>query len=210
MNDFRGLFAIRLSLAVAPCAWGKLTPEQVQALPPAATRTIRFSQDIKPIIDASCLRCHGRGRTKGGFQLDTRETVLKGGDSGQVVVLGRSEDSLLIELVSGVNPDNVMPQKGSRLTPEQVGLLRAWIDQRLTWDKDVTFARKAPLNLLPHKPSIEVSTESGVNPIDQILKPYFQEHQFKPPPLVDDHVFARRAYLDTVGLLPPVDGPGEF
>jgi mono/diheme cytochrome c family protein len=210
MSDLRGAIGISLFLAFTPWAVGKMTPDQIQSLPPSASRKVLFAQDIKPIFDASCVRCHGRGRTKGGFQLDTRETVLLGGDSGPVVVLGRSQDSLMIELVAGVNPDNVMPQKGSRLTAEQIGLLRAWIDQRLPWDKDVTFARKEPANLLPHKPGIAVSADSGVNPIDQILKPYFREHQFTPPPLVEDRVFARRAYLDVIGLVPPADGPGSF
>jgi cytochrome c553 len=210
MKDFRAMVGLWLLLASASGAMAKMTPEQIQALPPAASRTIIFSQDIKPIIDASCLRCHGRGRTKGGFQLDTRETVLRGGSSGPAVALGRSEDSLLIELVSGADPDKVMPQKGSRLTPEQIGLLRAWIDQRLPWDKDVTFARGTPPNLLPEQSKIQVSLESGVNPIDQILKPYFKEHDFKPPALVSDRVFARRAYLDVIGLAPPIDGPGAF
>ena len=210
MNDFRCFFGVWLCLAFAPCVFGKMTPEQMQSLPPPAARTVVFSQDIKPILDASCIKCHGRGRAKGGLQIDTRETLLKGGESGAAIALGRSEDSLLIELVAGVNPDNVMPQKGTRLTPDQIGLLRAWIDQRAPWDKDVTFARQAPRNLLPHKPKVTVSTDSGVNPIDQILQPYYREHQFQPPPLVSDRVFARRAYLDVVGLVPPVDGPGEF
>lgn len=210
MNELRGVTGIWLLLALAPGAFGKMTPEQIQSLPPPAARAVVFSKDIKPILDASCVKCHGRGRSKGGFQLDTRETVLQGGDSGAVVVLGQSQDSLLIELVAGVNPDNVMPQKGSRLTPEQIGLLRAWIDQRMLWDKDVTFARKTPLNLLPHTAKITVSTDTGVNPIDQILKPYFREHQFRPPAVVEDRIFARRAYLDIIGLVPPADGPGAF
>ena len=210
MKDLRGALILCMVLASLRTASAKMTPEQIQSLPPAASRKINFAEDIKPIIDASCLRCHGRGRAKGGFQLDTRETVLQGGDSGPVVALGRSEDSLLIELVSGVNHDNVMPQKGTRLTPEQVGLFRAWVDQRLPWDKEVTFARKTPPNLLPEASKVAVSTESGVNPIDQILKPYFHEHGFKPSPLVSDRVFARRAYLDVIGLVPPVDGPGAF
>jgi hypothetical protein len=210
MNDLRGATALWLLLALSPCAFGKMTPEQIQSLPPPASRTVVFSKDIKLIFDSSCIKCHGRGRTKGGFQLDTRDTVLKGGDSGPSVALGRSEDSLLIELVAGVDPDNVMPKKGSRLTPEQVGLLRAWIDQRMPWDKDVTFARTAPLNLLPHPAKINVATDTGVNPIDQILKSYFQQHQFKAPPVVDDRIFVRRAYLDLDGLVPPSDGPGAF
>jgi hypothetical protein len=210
MKNLSGATGIWLLLAVAPCAFGTMSPEQIQSLPPPAPRTVVFAQDIKPIFDASCLKCHGRGRAKGGFQLDTRETVLQGGDSGPVVVPGKSQESLLIELVAGVNQDNVMPQKGSRLTPEQIGLLRAWIDQRLPWDKDITFARKAPANLLPRPGKVVVSAQTGTNPIDQILKPYFREHHFKPPPLVDDRVFARRAYLDIIGLVPPADGPGAF
>src|SRR5215470_8152758 len=150
------------------------TPDRRQALPPSVERPVSFSKDIKPIFDASCVKCHGRGRTKGGFQLDTRETLLKGGDSGAAIVVGQSPQSLLIKLVSGVDPDNVMPKKGSRLTSEQVGLLRAWIDQGAVWDVGISFARPTPLNLKPHQSNVQVSTRSGVNPIDQILKPYFE------------------------------------
>jgi mono/diheme cytochrome c family protein len=187
-----------------------LTADQLQALPPSASRQVSFAKDIKPIFEASCVKCHGRGRIKGGLQLDTRETLLKGGDSGAAIVVGQSPQSLLIKLVSGVDPDNVMPKKGSRLTSEQVGLLRAWIDQGAMWDTGINFARPTPLNLKPHQPSIAVSTESEVNPIDQILKPYFETNHFRAHAVVDDRSFARRAYLDTIGLLPPPDSSGAF
>ena len=199
------VFCLFCSSAIA-----KITPEQAETLPPPASDPILFSRDIKPIFDASCTQCHGRGRNKGGFQLDTRETLLKGGDSGPVVLKGKSQDSLLIELVAGVDPENVMPKKGKRLTPAQVGLLRAWIDQGLAWDTDITFARPAPRNLARRIPAIPVSTTSGVNPIDQILQPYFKAHEFKPPQPVSDRLFARRVYLDLLGLVPPVGGPGAF
>src|SRR5260370_5453681 len=106
-----------------------ITPEQLAQLPPPADHKIDFSTEIKPIFEASCIKCHGRGKDKGGLRIDTRETLLKGGDSGPVVISGKSAESLLIALVQGLDSDNVMPKKGSRLTPEQVGLLRAWIDQ---------------------------------------------------------------------------------
>ena len=54
-----------------------LTPEQAAQLPPAAQHTINFTSEIKPIFEASCIKCHGRGRQNGGFRLDNRETVLK-------------------------------------------------------------------------------------------------------------------------------------
>src|SRR3954465_9769020 len=99
------------------------------ALPPAANQPVSFSADIRPLLEQSCLQCHGKGKTKGGFSVETRESFLKGGDSGPAVVVGKSADSLAVKLVAGLDPDSIMPKKGSRLTAEQIGLLRAWIDQ---------------------------------------------------------------------------------
>jgi mono/diheme cytochrome c family protein len=179
-----------------------ITPEQLAQLPPPADHKIDFSKEIKPIFEASCVKCHGRGKDKGGLRIDTRETLLKGGDSGLVVVPGKSADSLLISLVQGFDPDSVMPKKGSRLTPEQIGLLRAWIDQGADWDPHITFARPPAANLKPHLPDIPPGPEND-NPIDRFLQPYFASHNVQPPPPVSDRIFARRAYLDVTGLLPP-------
>src|SRR5260221_387404 len=143
----RAVLFFLLSGSVAVCA--KLSPGQMEKLPPAATHQVDFAKEVQPIFEASCIKCHGRGRNKGGFQLDSRETVLKGGDSGPAVVSGKSAESYLIELVSGLDPDNVMPQKGSKLTQEQVSVLRAWIDQGLTWQDGVSLGRKTPSNLAP-------------------------------------------------------------
>src|SRR5258708_33874905 len=101
------LFNLIGLLLGASCALAKMTPEQAKNLPPTATHPVNFSRDIKPIIEASCIKCHGRSRDKGGFQMDTRETFLKGGDSGPAVVVGKSAESYLIELVAGLDPDSV-------------------------------------------------------------------------------------------------------
>src|SRR5436190_8898243 len=126
-------------LASTPAAWAKLTPEQIKSIPTAASEKVEFSRDIKPIFEASCIKCHGKGKDKGGFALDNKETFLKGGDSGPAVIVGNSAESYLVELVSGIDPDNTMPQKGSKLTPRQVSLVRAWIDQGLPWDASINF-----------------------------------------------------------------------
>jgi len=181
-----------------------LSPEQMRQLPHAATEKIDFVRDIQPLFEASCAKCHGRGKDKGGFRLDTRETFLKGGDSGPVVFANRSAESRLIELVSGLNPDSVMPAKGTKLTPKQVGLLRAWIDQGMPWEADVSFGRPPPLNLRPRRPELPAAHMDRTNPIDRLLVPYFETH--KTPPVADvigDRIFARRAFLDVIGLLPP-------
>ncbi len=184
----------------------RLTPEQRAKLPPPATGTVDFKRDIQPIVEKSCVKCHGRGRDKGGFVFETRETLLKGGDTGPAVIEGNSAESLLIELVSGLDPDNVMPAKGTKLTSHEVGLMRAWIDQGVKWDSSISFAKKAPVNLHPRKP--ELARGDG-NPIDRLLTAYLKQNKVAAKP-VDDRLFARRVYLDTIGLLPKVDELNAF
>ena len=188
--------------AGVPARGGGLTPEQIRQLPPPADHRVDFGREIQPLLEQSCLQCHGRGRDKGGFRLDSRTTLLRGGDSGAAVVPGDSAASPLIALVQGFDPDSVMPKKGTRLTPVQIGLLRAWIDQGLTWDANVTLGRTEPKNLLPHEPVLPPG-ESTDNPLDRLLAPYFAARQFHPSAPVSDRVFARRVYLDVIGMLPP-------
>ncbi|PYJ08454.1 MAG: hypothetical protein DME25_01480 [Verrucomicrobia bacterium] len=192
------------SLASSPSLHAAITAEQAAQLPAPANHAVIFSKEIKPIFEGSCIKCHGRGKAKGGFRLDTRETFLKGGESGPAVVPGQSAQSLLIGLVQGFDPDSVMPKKGKRLTPEEIAVLRAWIDQGVSWDAGISFGRLEPINLKPRRPAIPPGPEAA-NPIDRFLEPYFAAHKFKPPPPVNDRVFARRVYLDLIGLLPPPD-----
>ncbi|HEV7925852.1 MAG TPA: c-type cytochrome domain-containing protein, partial [Verrucomicrobiae bacterium] len=186
-------------LLVAPAGRAALTPEQIKALPPPASGSVDFKSQIKPIFEASCIRCHGRGRSRGGFQIDSRQSLLKGGDTGPGAAPGHSADSYIIELVSGLNPDEVMPKKGKKLTPEEVGALRAWIDQSLPWDPEISFAPIAPQNLVPRTPKMPAAHNEN-NPVDRFLDVYFEQHHIEPPRPVDDRTYARRVYLDTIGL----------
>ncbi len=105
-------------------------------LPPASTKTgLTFATDIKPIFDASCLKCHDSTKPKQAakLSLDTLEGTLKGSRDGKIVIVGDSAHSDLVLSVAhiGDDPDSFMPKgKGAKpLTPEQIGLIRAWIDQ---------------------------------------------------------------------------------
>src|SRR5437868_3896872 len=120
MHQDVGAAVLILLLSGSLAVSAKLSPEQREKLPPAATHQVSFATEVQPILESSCIKCHGHGRAKGGFQIDSRETLLKGGDSGAALVLGNSLESYLIELVSGLDPDNVMPQKGTKLTRDQV------------------------------------------------------------------------------------------
>ncbi|MBV9470884.1 MAG: DUF1549 domain-containing protein, partial [Abitibacteriaceae bacterium] len=174
-------------------------------LPPAAQRKIDYVTDIHPILRSYCASCHLSGQKKGGLQLDTRDAILKGGGSGPAAAVGKSADSLLIHLVAGVDPDNIMPLGGKRLTPEQIGLLRAWIDQGMSFGKAASATTTANYNapLEPRHPALPpVAAGASTHPIDRILAVYFKAHNIQPKPTVDDRTYARRVYLDIVGLLP--------
>src|SRR5436190_17258154 len=106
-------------------------------LPPAAKRTVDFQKEIKPIFEAHCMRCHGPDKQKSEFRLDRKEAALKGGENHAPDIRpGKSAESPLIQFVSGAVPDMKMPQKGEPLSAEQIGLLRAWIDQGAPWPAD--------------------------------------------------------------------------
>jgi mono/diheme cytochrome c family protein len=121
-----------------------------KALPPASTKKgVTYASDIKPLFDASCIKCHGADRPKAKLRLDSLEGVLAGGEDGKVIVTGKSEDSKLVKAVARIDPRSAMPpaprpaRRGGPngqtpppqpdppkpLTAEQVGLIRAWIDQ---------------------------------------------------------------------------------
>lgn len=166
---------------------------------------VDFERDIKPILANSCVRCHGRGQDKGGFRIDTRQSLLAGGDSGPAVVERHADQSLLIELVSGSDPDRIMPAQGARLSDQQVDLLRAWVNAGLPWPEEISFARPSVGQdlELTSPPLPDVDPALGLaNPIDRMLHPYFAEHPPRSTQLVDDRTFARRVFFDVIGLPP--------
>src|SRR4051812_6641567 len=127
--------AILASFAFAACA---LAAEvDISKLPPPASRPVDFAQDIRPILEKNCVKCHGAEKQKSGFRLDIKDLALKGGDNyAPNIRPGKSAESPLIHFVAGLDPDMLMPSKGDPLTAEQVGLLRAWIDQGAIWPDD--------------------------------------------------------------------------
>jgi hypothetical protein len=108
----------------------------VSKIPPAATKSpVTYAADIKPILEKSCVKCHGAEKPKARLRLDSLEGALKGGEDGKVIEPGKSTESILIHNVAHVgDPDDYMPPPKNKanigpLTKEEIGLLRAWIDQ---------------------------------------------------------------------------------
>lgn len=106
-------------------------------LPPAAAKTgVTYATDIKPIFETSCVKCHGEERPKAGLKLTSLESTLKGNKDGKVVVAGDIAKSPLLISVACISDDedSWMPPKNNKakiapLTKDQIGLIRAWIEQ---------------------------------------------------------------------------------
>ncbi len=192
-----------LALASAAPAVAKLPPERAAQLPAPATRPVDFAKDIQPIFEASCVQCHARGKAKGSFSLETRADFLAGGDTGAPAAAGKSAESLVVEMISGLDPEIVMPKKGKKLTRDQVAVFRAWIDQGMPWPEEITFFKHEPANLRP-RDLAEIPAKPGLeHPVDALLDSYLAKNKLAWGQPVDDRTYARRVYLDTIGLLPP-------
>src|SRR5687768_4541081 len=85
-----------------------------------------FEKNVRPLLVKHCYECHSTSEANGGLVLDTRDGVLKGGDSGAAITAGNPAKSRLIEAVRYQNPDLQMPPK-NRLSPSEVAVLEKWV-----------------------------------------------------------------------------------
>jgi mono/diheme cytochrome c family protein len=189
----------------------------IAKIPAASSRTISFEPDVRPILAASCYSCHGETKQKGGLRLDVKALALQGGDSGPAISAGNGAGSILVQYVAGLDPDNVMPKKGDRLTAEQVGILRAWIDQGARWPETAGVAAvKDKADHWAFKPMVEpplpeVHDPGWVrNPIDQFVLAKLDEKGLAPAPPADRPTLLRRAYFDLTGLPPTPEDVAAF
>src|SRR4029450_3857764 len=140
-----GMLVGRVGIFFLAIAAPKLGGAQETAvLPPASSAKVDFVRDIEPIFKNRCLSCHGAALQSGELRLDEREAALKGGHSGPVIKPGHSAGSRLIHLVSGLKKDLVMPMAGERLTANEIGMVRAWIDQGADWPQSVSKPAATP------------------------------------------------------------------
>ncbi len=114
-----------------------LTAKADATLPPASDKKdVTYASDIKAIFDVSCVKCHSGDHPKARLHMDTLEGVLKGTKEGKIVNVGDSAGSFIVKSIAHTSEDHDswMPPLGNKagikpLTPDQIGLIRAWIDQ---------------------------------------------------------------------------------
>jgi hypothetical protein len=149
-------------------------------------------------------------------RLDRKADALQGGDNGAVIIPGKGADSPLVRLTAGLEADRVMPPKGGRLTAEQVGLLRAWVDQGAKWPDAGEAAD--PLDWWPFRPlarpappKLSAEDEARVrNPVDRFVLAKVREQGLAPSSEADRRTLIRRLSFDLLGLPPTPEDTDAF
>lgn len=174
-----------------------------------------FREQVAPVFETRCVRCHEGSKPKGGLSLVTAESLQAGGESGPVVVAGKPEESLLLEYVSGDEPR--MPKGEKPLSAAEVATIRKWIASGAKWPADVELRDKRQYDLdwwslrpldRPAPPAVQ--SEWIRTPIDAFILAKLQERKLAPSPEADRRTLIRRLYFDLVGLPPSFEEVQAF
>ncbi|HWN96537.1 MAG TPA: DUF1549 domain-containing protein, partial [Methylomirabilota bacterium] len=193
-----------------------------RAAEPTKAQIDFFENTVRPVLANSCYKCHSTkaDKVKGGLLLDSREAVLKGGDSGPALVAGSPDQSLLIKAIRYTDPDLQMPPKGDKLTEQQINDLIAWVRMGAPDPRAATAAQKdwkdpsakhwawQPVK----KAAVPAVSDSswGKTPVDNFILAKLDEKRMKPSPLADKRTLIRRAYFDLIGLPPTPEEVDAF
>lgn len=194
------------------------TPEQVKY----------FEDHIRPILVEHCYKCHSgqAHKLRAGLRLDSRESMLRGGDSGPAISPGHAEDSLLIEAVQYQSLQ--MPPRG-KLSAADIQHLVEWVNLNAPWP--ATDESKGRLGLASpqrpfdgrermrqhwaFQPLVRVQPPCPDNdwassPLDQFISQRLEQAGLVPADDAEPRALVRRLYLDLVGLPPTPAQVGEF
>jgi hypothetical protein len=177
---------------------------------------VDFVDSIQPILKRSCYSCHAADKQEGGLRLDHRNSVISGGDSGPIVVKQHPADSLMFQLIAGLDEDRQMPPagEGTPLTKQQIDLFRKWIQQGANWPETADVVQPSshwsfqPIQL-PQLPQVK-NKRWGRTAIDRFVLADLEERGIAPSPEASRSTLLRRLYFDVLGLLPPPNVVREF
>ncbi|NNC90399.1 MAG: DUF1553 domain-containing protein [Akkermansiaceae bacterium] len=190
-----------------------------------------FALHVKDIIAEKCIACHSSDedkKLKGGLEMSTRELLLKGGDSGEVVIPGNAAESLLYIATTWEDEDYEMPPKeADRLTEDQQEKIRDWINAGAPWPGDQrvrelrnqfaegeivkhsggldagwTNRRYDPEHLWAYRPLKVEEVPDGEHPVDWFVDRKLREIGLDPAPVAAPRELARRLSFGLTGLPP--------
>ena len=207
-----------------------LLPERVSraadsAVDPEAIKF--FESNVRPVLVARCLKCHGETQQKGQLRLDSREAIFKGGESGEIVVSGKPAESLLIE---AINRTGLEMPPDAPLKENEIAALTEWVRRGLPWPtvdgksrvlvagpKGITEADKQYWAFQPIRDPAVPNLKSEIsnlkseisnskfqirNEVDHFIVAKLAANGFTPAPEADRRTLIRRVTFDLTGLPP--------
>ena len=183
----RLLIAALLLLGVGLVCWRFFTPE----------RRVDFNTEVKPIINAKCITCHGGVRAKAGFSLLFRVDVFAKTELGRpAIVPGDPDHSEMIRRITSNDPETRMPYKHEPLTKEEIDILRAWVREGAPWGEHWAYK---PVDA-PSVPAVGDPWVRG--PIDAYVLQRLKKEGLRPAAEASSPELLRRVSLDLIGMYP--------
>ncbi len=180
----RVIRSLLISFAAASTAYG-------------ADAAALWSGKVQPLLDVQCSKCHGLIEQKSGLQLDTPQSVMKGGDEGAVVIPGNPAKSRLYQYLAAGAETHMPPKK--QLTDADREVVKEWIAA-------MTASAVEPTK----KPLKSKHFDSVTQAIDALISEGWKERGIKPAAAADDRTWCRRVYLDLAGRIPTKTELDEF
>ena len=212
MGKSRFFWSLLFSAALWPVATSR-----------AADERITFEQQIAPILQARCVKCHGEGKLEGGLDLRRKYLLTKGGDSGSALVDGKPDESLLIEKIT---KGEMPPKEEGKLDDKQIDLIRRWVaaGAPIAGDQEAPLEAADPPSRIseedrkfwsfvpPVRPPLPAvrNTDRARTPSDAFLLSRLEEKQLSFAPDAPHEVLLRRASFALHGLPPEIQDLDAF
>jgi mono/diheme cytochrome c family protein len=177
-----------------------------------AQRTAQFEREIRPVLIAQCIQCHGERKQEGGLRLDTRDGILKGGESGPTLVEGKPEVSLIVAALQHRGPEMPPDQKLSNKT---IVHFERWIAGGAVWPRPAEALRASDGQISETDrqwwafqpvrkvmPSVDRNDTWSQNEVDRFVWQRLSDRGMVPAPAAEPATLIRRLYLTLVGVPP--------
>jgi cytochrome c553 len=198
---------------------------QAMAEPPTAAAAEFFEKRVRPLLTEHCFPCHGEAKTKGHLRLDSRNGILKGGDSGPAAVIGSPQASLLMHVIR-YQDEPKMPPKG-KLRDADIATLTAWVEKGLPWPEakptnvtshpgrefQITEEQRRFWSFQPVANPIPPAVKNRSwphSPIDRFVLARLETNALHPASAAGRPALIRRATFDLTGLPPTPEEVESF
>ncbi|MDQ6705691.1 MAG: DUF1549 domain-containing protein, partial [Acidobacteriota bacterium] len=179
-----------------------------------AASALTLAQTAPSVLKLKCQPCHNDRNPSSGLSVESRESILTGGNRGPALKPSAAGESLIVRAVEQTSELKMPPN--SRLTNDQIGLIRRWIDEGAIWPEDVA-AKKRPgwdhwAFQVPRHPVVPPVRNSAWvrNEIDNFILARLEAERIQPSPETDPNTLLRRVSLDLTGLPPTAKEIEDF